>query len=438
MNERSLISKVRGLFSDGKEPGPAYQSSWARLHGEHAPKERDLADFQKQLDDILSHYPTVVSGRVQLLDVNAIIDRLGSDNREKRRKHIDHIVKDCIEKRLTSKDVYTRYGDTSYVIVFAQLDRQGAKMKSLLMAEEISSRLLGEEEEHKLVEVKTACIKEDGKLLFETVPSLDALLDEFEHAPEAVPEETATNLDEVMFVFRPIWVVEKQIVSAFNCVPVVAVSKDNYMSGYGNVIDETDPESIFKLDVMIVRRVGEELRAMRAAKRVALISLPIHFETLATKKRRDAYLTHCAQFLTEFKDRVLFEILALPEGIPATRLSEFTACLKNHARSVLASFNLYHTDFQGYRSSGVHAVGMNVFHSSLLEKEIMTLMHSFVKAANQAGLKTYVHGINSISLNTIAVSCGFDYVDGDAIHSVANMVDGAYRLQIEDIYSNLT
>jgi len=445
MNNQSMLTKVKDYLYPGEHAAKESPEAWGRLHKKKKkPLSTSPEGFEKRLNGILERFTTVSAGHVQLLDYENIVKRLG-DYYEKRKDHVRHIVANSIERRLAPHDVYTKYGESSYVIVFAKLSEKEAQLKILLMAEEISARLLGKTGTKNVVQVKTAVAKRNGKIMFKKTPTIETLTREFEKAlptakaePEALKEirEEADVLKDIQFIFRPMWFVKSRFISTFFCIPIVSVSKKTFMSGYSFLSVETDSEIIFNLDLATLHKAGEELEIMSAGNKMALLAMPVHFETLARKNRRMEYVGKCEEILSKFKDKVVFEIVGLPEGVPDTRLSEFFSALNPYCRSVLARFDLEHVNFLGYHAAGIHAVGMDIFDSHLSEKEIMERLDKFVEAANKSSLKTYVHGVKTISLNTAVISMGFDYVDGYAVTSAAESVNSAYKLEMKDIYAS--
>jgi EAL domain-containing protein (putative c-di-GMP-specific phosphodiesterase class I) len=402
----------------------------------------DLKDFEGRLNDIIEHFVTVSTGHVQLLDLDKIAKVLG-DTYAKRKDVIERVVSRAIERHLAPDDVYTQYSDSSYVVVFARLDDKAAQLKTLLIADEIAEKLLGKSNEKNLVEVKTASVKEDGQVMFTAAPTVDLLMHQIRMAPSTVggkknPLKKALHefdiVKDVQFIFHPMWHVKNKIVSTFMCVPVVCVAENTYTSAYASLSETTDAEIIENLDIATLNRACDELQAMHDKKKMALLAVPIHFVTLTHKKSRTKYIKVCATKLFDFKDKIVFEIVGLPEGVPDTRLFDFFVALHPFSRSVLARFCLDHKFFEGYQAAGIHSVGIDILDSQISEKEALDKMGKFVEAANKASLSTYIHGVRTRSLNMMAISAGFNYVNGYAIASTTDHVDGAYKFELHEIY----
>ena len=132
--------------------------------------------------------------------------------------------------------------------------------------------------------------------------------------------------------------------------------------------------------------------------------------------------------------RIVFEMVGLPENIPQPRILELSAVLRNHSRAIIARFSPEHGNFPAYRAAGLHAVGIDVFSMGKTENMMVKDMEKFVKNAKQNELKTYIHGIRSISLLTAAISIGFDYLDGYALGSVVDQAQDIRGFSMADAY----
>lgn len=445
MKSQSILKSIKNYFHLNLGSENSHEETEDRRHPEtHEPLLINLEDFEGRLNDIIEHYVTVSTGHVQLLDLEKIAKALG-DTYEKRKDVIARIVRQAIERHLAPDDVFTQYSGSSYVIIFARLNEKEAQLKTLLIAEEVSQKLLGKSNEKNLVEVKTSVVKQDGKVMFSAAPTMDILLKQISMSPATVmgnkvsPAKASHDFDfvkDVQFIFHPMWHVKNKIISTFVCVPVVCVSENTYTSAYALMSERTDIANIVTLDIATLNKASEELQAMRTENKLALLAVPVNFVTLTNKNTRMEYVKVCAAKLPEFTERIIFEIVGLPDGVPDTRLFDFFAALNPYGRSVLARFNIDHNSFVGYHAAGIHSVGVDLLDCQLSEKEALVKMGKFVEAANKASLRTYIHGVRTRSLNMMAISAGFDYVNGYAIASTTEHVEGAYKFELDELYKS--
>lgn len=66
----------------------------------------------------------------------------------------------------------------------------------------------------------------------------------------------------------------------------------------------------------------------------------------------------------------------------------------------------------------------------------MNAFDRFCDGAQKAGLRTYVHGLRTMSMTTAAIAAGFAYVDGDTIKSVSEDAGGLYRFEMRNLIRN--
>jgi hypothetical protein len=243
------------------------------------------------------------------------------------------------------------------------------------------------------------------------------------------------EFDGIRYIFRPMLAVRTKIISTFLCIPIRTVQGRLCVSGYEVLGTQTPhPGQYLALDICTLRRVGLELSRMGKTSEKSLVGIPVHFETLADLRRRREYIRRSDEVIGSHQDRVVYEIVGLPDGIPQVRLVDLVSSLRPIARAVIARFTPEHRDFPAFRTAGLHAVGIDVYGTVKREETLMREMESFATAANQNRLKTYVLGIRSISLYTAAVASGFDYAAGHALTSIAEAAEGAYVYRLETPY----
>jgi hypothetical protein len=404
-----------------------------------------------------------LAGRVNFVGLTKIRDKLGP-----RWTHIaeraDEITRKAIERRLTDADMYTRYEELHYVIVFAQLGKEQAQLKCALIAEEIAKRLLGEDVDPELLEVKTVVPQPGGELKFEDVPSADVLarrLAESEAAAKqdpTLPDMTAGRagtadedawwdtkvqngpdpLAGVQFVYRPMWDAKRNAVTTYLCLPAIPAASGHLTVGETEM-PALEEDAIHRLDLLIQRQVISDLRKLIAANQRMLLCLPVHFATLASHARRSEYMALCQRGLPQQGIKLLaFELTGVPCGVPSGRLLEISAALRRFGRGVLLRTTIDQTHFRPPGECGISGVGFRDAAHGVPEWRQIQDMDRFAVAAKKAGLVAYVHGLRSMSLTTAAIAAGFDFVDGDVIKSVVERPSTAYSFDVADLFACAT
>lgn len=455
---KDLLSKI-GILG-GEEHGKPVPSAKKSSASDYLVKSRELEVFAARVDRILEQRPGV-GGNLFLLDFSSTKAKLGPKwDTASDRVHAK--IKAIIQKMLSPHDIQFQKDDVTYLLLLPTLGMQEGQLKSSIIAKEVAEALVGADKISSLFKVRTVTTMKNGELVSDETPSITNLLERVSerlntmpakpapqpaqsepvHAeapvqPESQPKpkpDAAAALQEFHFVFRPLLAVKTKVISTFLCIPVREDKPGHYVSGYQVLGTDAIPDEIFALDMACLDKVGTELRGLSAARKRSLLALPVHFETLADHKRRVTYVGHCRDKFQELSNRIIFEIIGLPEGVPQPRLLEFVSALRPVGRAVIARFSTDHGEFPAYRVAGLHAVGIEIFGNDLSEAALMKHMDTFVKNAREMQLKSYVEGVRSLSMFTAAITCGFDYIAGYALSGVLGSADDIEEFKLDSLY----
>jgi hypothetical protein len=439
-----LGAKLGELLTDTSETGNA--ASAGQPTSPQAGRQVLQDEFESHLRSLIKDDAKPLAGRVNFIGLSKIRDKLG-DRWPKLAERADDITRKAIERRLIEADVYTKYKELHYLIIFAQLTHEQAQLKCALIAEEITKKLLGDDITPELLEVKTMVSQLEGKFEFEDVPDIEALAAKLGEAPAPAAEakedswweddETSDPLAKVQLVYRPMWDVKRNAVTTFVCAPALPGPAGRLLVGEAEIPRLDQPAVALRLDQLVQKRVIGDLRKLVEAGQQQLLCLPVHFETLAVNQRRMAYIERCQRGIPPLGIKLLvFELTGVPDGIPQNRLFELATSLKRFSRGVLLRTTLAQPWFRPPAETGISAMGIEHHAGSAVpEAKLIGDMERFATGAKKAGLATYVHGLRTISLTTAAIAAGFDFVDGDIVTSVVEQPRGAYAYQMQDLYT---
>jgi hypothetical protein len=397
------------------------------------PKE----DLREQLKTLLAGQSNILAGTMNFIGLADLEKRLG-DQWPKMAERVNAIATKMIERRLTKADVYFPFGTLNFLIVFSRLSEAAARLKCAAIAAEIEKALLGEASSGRVLRVQTAVKQVDGELALVELETIDDLVARVFRGSGAEPrEKRATGaapssgpelLDPaVQLVYRPVWDVRKDAVSAFLCHHESAAAIGDRQNPFLTNVEE--------LDRCILGRAVNDMRGMTLTRRRFLLIIPVHFETLA--RRRVAYVKQC-QTLPDIQEKlVIFELLGVPDGVPQSRLLEITGIVKPFARAIMMQVPLTRTSFFEASDTGLFAVGTYIGLQNGTEPQVMAAMDRFAAAANKAGLRTYAHALPSLSLASAAIGAGFDYIDADVISPAMTVPGEVRRFGIRDLYGKL-
>lgn len=407
----------------------------------------------RRLRNVLSDRADVISGRLHMIGLEKVKPSFGPRWPQVADK-AHELAKLAIERRLNPSDVYTRFGDLSYLLVFGNLGQAEAQVKCALIAREIAEKLLGTQAAAKLMQVSCVSMKENGRLMFEDVGDLDALIREFEArwaeqqkieknarqiAFQWIAEEDAERSWEALtkqigYIYRPMWTVRSQAVTTYHCLPTLPGEDGDMLVGYDVIPKEAPSRFIPKLDRLLLHKAAQELMWLRNAEKTLLLAVPVHFDTLARTQSRVAYVNDCHEIPEELRRYLVLELVGVEDGVPAGRLIELTSALSTECRALLIRLPIGFANFDAVGQTHVTACGLAVDGATMTEAALFKEFNRFCEEAERVHKQKYVHGLSSSSLLTAALSAGFGYVDGETVASVAEQPDAAYRLGLEGIF----
>jgi hypothetical protein len=398
----------------------------------------------------------LLSGRVNMIGLHKVKERFG-DSWEKVADRADRIARNTIERHLVSGDIYTSLHRVIYVIVFARLSAHQAQVKCSLIADEIAKALLGEEGTD-LLTVKTSVRAVDGTFGLESIKltdsgASDSDLEFVEDEAEAqASDKTASDktrpplpgkenvLAHLSFAYRPMWDNARNVVSAYRCTAQMPSLDNGTAPVDAAVVVGNDATIIHQLDEAVRDQVLKDLDALLRDNCTLLLSMPVHFETLAAVGRRRQFIETLGKRLDDRgRKLLLIEIQGVPQGVPPARLVELLAPLRPHCRAIMLQLRLDTVDFSNVKGCGALAIGCDMTGHPGPEFMMMQQMNRFARAiADKVGTPSYLHGAGSLSLVTAALGAGFAYIDGDAVAKLIDHPRGLVDFRLADLYRPLT
>ncbi len=397
--------------------------------------------------------PAAKPGEVDLISIARIRDRLGSQWPHYAVK-ADRIARNAIERYLVGGDIYARWKDEGYIVVFATLDCHQAQVKCKLIGDEITKKLLGEEQSD-LSDVRHVEVQADGSVTFSDVPGFEDLValtvggsvhdaaaqepaeSKPEPAPPASPARSANPLAELGYCYRPSWDPGRGVIAAYLCVPTLPELPGSAQRRRASVVLDRDSAALEMLDFAILNHVIGVVEALVREKRRLLITLPVRFETLTAAANRRRYIQVLQAHLSpEAASLLVIELVTVPDGVPHARLLEISSPLRARARAVIARLRPEVNEFSQFAAARVAAVGCDLSEQPGSELALMQQMSRFGRGAAKAGVATYLRGINSISLATAALGAGFSHLDGNAIAAAVDQPSGIVEFSLFDLYTS--
>jgi len=433
---------------------------------------------QKKLEalceSLFSQKELIATGKLQLIGLAKIRRKLG-----KVWTGLQQIVytevEAAISKYMMPKDIFIRYKNDSYVIIFADAGLEEAQIKATLIAEEIKRRLFGhEEEELRKIETEEAVtvartdklkaagsLAETMEIVFRDIEAekekpkkalplqegVDFVLPQTvevdpysdRQKPGTIEQEKDKSDLSLTFNYVPLWDIKKNLLTTYLCMARKGQDDSSPLDGHENVFLGASPSEKTKSDILVLRIVAKELNAMAQDGRKLFIACPVHYETLSRADGYEKYIQECQKIPAEHKRWLIFLLLDLPAHTHQINIPKFSVPLRQHCYAIHAQVPLdLKVDFALFRECRFEALGVRLGKTKGNEKQLIEMLNAFTEKAKKSYIKkTFVMDVASLSVATSAVCADYDFLAGPAIHDVVLQPDSIYRFKYESLFTDL-
>ncbi len=469
-NKKGILQTCLGQISKLWTPPPE-KKNVERIYSKKSAVYSE--EKQKQLQDLCESLFTkkelISTGRLQLIGLNKIKRKLG-----KMWPGLQSIVytevEEAISKYMMPNDIFIRYKDDSYVIVFAEAGIEEALIKARLIAEEIRRRLFEhEEQELKNINVEesvTTFTSKDfnkGKSLTKTLdkgfknnknkplkknqPESDYIPTPMEVDPyesnnkkEISNQENESRYEPVYFSYVPYWDVKKNLLTTYLCVSSFNEHSEEPFDEHENVFMGTAPSEKTRLDLLMLDNVINELNMMAKDGRKLYIACPVHYETLTRSYSFQKYILKCQEIPKEHKCYLTFVVLGLTTETYSENIPKFSKTLRKHCHAMHAQIPLDNNyKFSLFRENHFDAVGVRIKSIKSSEKDLLKRLNVFTSLAKKSLIKnTFILDVSSLSVTTSAVCDGYDFLSGSLIHENVQTPDSIYKFKHENLFSDIS
>ena len=451
---RWLARLVSPLREDDPPPRPASPVS---ATAKSVRTSLDTEEARSRLRAIVNGQTTFSTGCFHLIGLSAVRQKLAS-RWAVAELRIQQLVERLLKQHLGPEDVWFRHGSDVYVVVFARMNKLEAQLFCGKIMQELHRLLLGDDDAASVV-VETVVLEADGTLKVEShsLPSLlSTALGTFQEADGAAaagraalaaadasrqraPKHLGWNFEDVecepiAFRYRPVWDARHEVVSTYHCRPMRRHPSGTVLWGYDVLRDASDPEAIVDLDVEILSHSVSMLHELVANKFRLMVTVPVHFETMAVLGRRRQYLQLLRMVPRPLAGLLAIALKDLPVGIPASRLIEFVNVLKPHCRAVLARADLETADMAAFAAAGVRAVGVGLPHAPGEAQRHRYELARFCAAAHKLHMLTYLDEADA-GFAATEQGAAFDFLMGDAVGPWTEVPGTAVRRTREELLS---
>lgn len=393
------------------------------------------------------------AGKIQLLDLGVLKERLGS-KWERMAGHVQMFFEAAIRRALKPGDTFCRMEELGYIVMFRDLNAEEAELACAAISEEVGRRLFGENGEHvslrnlvarvNLTTIPTdekqksnldALLEKTGKEILisrisgagnpsSTTKSIRLISDGIALTREGVP------LDELRFVYRPIWDSVSHAVLTYLCQPTLPSAPTTSTSGFC-MTDPEDDQAV--LDTTILRECIERATRLRMQGLRVILAAPVHFTTISRQRSWQDYSNILRQVPREIARDLAYIIFGIDHGVPHIRLSQELPKLSRAAYRVFCVVDKYQGVSARFAKTGAHGVG-TVLEEREDEATSSARIRDISKETQTAAIESFVLGLRSTSLALLSIHSGIRYLEGPAVRPAVSDPRHGFAQDIEDMY----
>lgn len=359
----------------------------------------------------------IVAGSLELVGLDDVKAALG-ESWPPIAARVREVAEEELQRYLDPLDIFRPHGEAAFLVHFDTLDKTAAEQKAQLIAQHIRAALAEQITEvadavsvnHFVADMDAEALDGNGSL----VERLFARLTQTRRDAEAaLRRERRSVLHDLQLQFSPVWHAQKHVTILNRC--LVNVWKDDTIQ----MMDLVEPGKLAsaraEIDYLALTKSIEALHSFVQSNRVAMILVPVDFATLNSPETRKGYGTLLAAIPPLYHRLIALEISA-SEEIPAAALLRVARGLRPQVPHVAIELSLRDARLAPIAAGAPWAISVDLAGSVATESQLPRELRNFAAAADRGGIVSMARGVNSVGLAAAAVSGGFTYVDGPAIH----------------------
>ena len=390
---------------------------------------------EQHLQDLVTESPTkVVAGRIQLVGLDDIKVELGA-RWAQRSDVIYDLVERIIKSRLARGDVFQRDRNGNFTICFATLSETEAAFKARAIADEIRSRILGQDfgpesasystEDRAFLEefasggnkAKALAVRGEAhevELHPEEVEGASDLMGLLTSRLEAAAALSRKNEHNVLIdlVENARLELHRFETQQGELTPFQFAAFDGDTKARVEALRSSRPAAqdlLRDIDVLLLTKVAEEILRRPPGKNVVLV-VNIHFSTIDNKQRLERFKRLCDTLTDPARAALIFNMVEIPHGLLPAKVAEHFHHIRHFCRAMMAECavpNLGNLDPQMLRTPILTCSATN-FVKALQRDPIDTA--GFLKQLRLKKVRLLVHGVAGEQQRAKVKAAGVDFL----------------------------
>lgn len=420
------------------------------------------ADTQK-LRAALAVKTSLSGNLLTFIGLDEIRDRFPKQWERNRERIISTAMSTMQQFTNPSTDILLPRGDAGFVVLFTKLSKDEALLRAAMIKAEVLKRFTGDAA-IEAVDVQVQAMELDsGKILSgalgDLLSNVDLSVDEFQAAQaqpkpavnddwrvlsgreqkafrasfsdigaqasapvEELEQRFGYSVDDLDFAFEPHLYVTREAFSVFACQPVRYSATGDILCGYEVLPREATSAQVAALDEMTLVRARHGLVDMAVRKRVAVVVLPVSFETMSNRSMASEYLGLLQNIPSDLRKYVVIALHRCPAGIPEGRLAELVGPLKRLTRAVCIPIDSPKQPLSAIKNAGAFAVGFDLSKVAGTPMASQAYVSRLVGTARKLGLQSFVEGVDTAEWLHWCRTAKPDYMAGRELAELSDYV----------------
>ncbi|WP_417317691.1 hypothetical protein [Emcibacter sp.] len=409
--------------------------------GEAKPEERTFGlrsrptpSTEQKLIKLLSESPMVNTGRIQLLGLQELKEKLG-DHWPGVRESVLIGLEQIVRKRISDEDVFFSRSEEEHLVVFAHLGEDEARLVCAKILQELSIKFLGQVETREIV-VRTAVGQFDGNLTFQE-DTLHSVLSSASVQNKDIASGNGQDNDgsssrnagnilsflsgekerirkKFKATYIPVWDRKHEVLSTY--------AVDCHMRGevatgdYSSLIGRLKSRDKVCLDHMLAEEAGSKLLEFYGKKYRAVFSLPVSYETVFNSHLLAAYVQKLMHIPKELSRYTSITLKEFPAGTPSAKIFYISSLLRQYSPTVMLEFSGNPPPHpESYGECGLQGVILQLNSEKTQDENYWTSLSTAVSQFHKIHLRTMLTKVSAPEEMLLANECGFDFLSGDAV-----------------------
>lgn len=363
---------------------------------------------------------------------------------ERMRETIYARIEAILRQTLGPADFFIRLNDTAYIVTMPASEAEESQLCCLRVAHELHASLLGSCAIKQLHLSRVTIVGDDLVLDQIVMPQLaqlaqraglkDLLSSDALSAMRSVPTSGAqTKRKQPVYAhsFFPIWDGRNEVVTTYRL-----ISKQTHP------VMELEGPARFKDELALTIAslyfgAGVLARHIEINERF-ILQVPILHEVLSSPIGRMEIASTCRSLSGEFRPFLVFELTAIPNGVPQSRMAELVGALRPFCRGVAAQIPLRDHAIAAYQGGGLQSIGIALPRIGMNGAEMRLEIARLAGTAKRLGLTSFVFDIPSLDLFSLARTEAITFLSGEVIGVPQSTPNAMHRLPAAHILRRVT